>query len=323
MAKKKHLSGIRVLMYLLIVLLVLTAIAAGGAFFYLKHMLDGMNRVTMTSDKEELGITEDNETSTEVINIALFGVDTRDFSEDSGRSDSMIVLTIDKKNNKIKLTSLARDTRVYVEGHGYEKLAHAYAYGGAQLAIRTINSSFGLDIQDYVTVNFAQLADIIDTIGGVVVNVDQDEADVMNTNYIENEADRVTELGDIRLNGAQAVAYSRNRYTGSDVDRQARQREVLMALYHETLQKSVLEYPAILEKVLGMCETTLSSDRIMELGMWAVLGHPQLDQFALPSAGCDAYGGIMEDGAWYFVYDLDVATDILHQYLYEDIKPQE
>ena len=219
MAKKKHLSGIRVLMYLLIVLLVLTAIAAGGAFFYLKHMLDGMNRVTMTSDKEELGITEDNETSTEVINIALFGVDTRDFSEDSGRSDSMIVLTIDKKNNKIKLTSLARDTRVYVEGHGYEKLAHAYAYGGAQLAIRTINSSFGLDIQDYVTVNFAQLADIIDTIGGVVVNVDQDEADVMNTNYIENEADRVTELGDIRLNGAQAVAYSRNRYTGSDVDR--------------------------------------------------------------------------------------------------------
>lgn len=128
--------------------------------------------------------------------------------------------------------------------------------------------------------NFAQLADIIDTIGGVVVNVDQDEADVMNTNYIENEADRVTELGDIRLNGAQAVAYSRNRYTGSDVDRQARQREVLMALYHETLQKSVLEYPAILEKVLGMCETTLSSDRIMELGMWAVLGHPQMDQFA-------------------------------------------
>ncbi len=87
MAKKKHLSGIRVLMYLLIVLLVLTAIAAGGAFFYLKHMLDGMNRVTMTSDKEELGITEDVETSTEVINIALFGVDTRDFSEDSGRSD--------------------------------------------------------------------------------------------------------------------------------------------------------------------------------------------------------------------------------------------
>lgn len=316
--KKKHSFG-RFLAYLLVICLIFVFIAAGGAYFYMKHLLDGMERTSITKDEDELGIGAQTLSSSEVTNIALFGVDTRDTEGDTGRSDAMIVLSIDKAHKKIKLTSLARDTRVEIEGYGYEKLCHAYAYGGAQLAVQTINRSFGLDIRDYVTVNFEQLSGIIDYLGGVVVNVDEDEAyelERMGTGKVE-------QLGEIRLNGAQAVAYSRNRTTGSDVERQGRQREVLMALYSQARSKSLLEYPGILEQVLQMCETSISSDTLMELGMWAVVNNPGMEQFALPNSDCDAYGGIMEDGAWYFVYDLDLASDILHQYLYDDIQPAE
>lgn len=313
---KKHSVG-RFVAYFIVVCLLIILTAAGGAYLYMRHLLDGMERTSITKDEEALGITDQTKSSSEVVNIALFGVDTRDMSGDSGRSDAMIILSIDKAHKKIKLTSLARDTRVEIEGYGNEKLCHAYAYGGPELAIQTINRSFGLDIRDYVTVNFEQLEEIIDYLGGVIVNVDQDEA---------NELERmgvgpVTQTGDIRLTGAQAVAYARNRTTGSDVDRQSRQREVLMSLYSEARSKSLIEYPGILEQVLKMCETTLSSDVLMELGMWAVVNNPAMEQFALPNSDCGAYGGIMEDGAWYFVYDLDLASNILHEFLYNDVQP--
>lgn len=274
---KKHSVG-RFVAYFIVVCLLIILTAAGGAYLYMRHLLDGMERTSITKDEEALGITDQTKSSSEVVNIALFGVDTRDMSGDSGRSDAMIILSIDKAHKKIKLTSLARDTRVEIEGYGNEKLCHAYAYGGPELAIQTINRSFGLDIRDYVTVNFEQLEEIIDYLGGVIVNVDQDEA---------NELERmgvgpVTQTGDIRLTGAQAVAYARNRTTGSDVDRQSRQREVLMSLYSEARSKSLIEYPGILEQVLKMCETTLSSDVLMELGMWAVVNNPAMEQFALP-----------------------------------------
>lgn len=313
---KKHSVG-RFLAYLMVVCLLVILTAAGGAYLYMKHLLDGMERTSITKDEDELGITDQTKSSSEVVNIALFGVDTRDMSGDSGRSDAMIVLSVDKAHKKIKLTSLARDTRVEIEGYGNEKLCHAYAYGGPELAIQTINRSFGLDIRDYVTVNFEQLEEIIDYLGGVTVNVDQDEADEIDRMGVGP----ITQTGDIRLTGAQAVAYARNRTTGSDVDRQSRQREVLMSLYGEARSKSLLEYPGILEQVLKMCETTLASDVLMELGMWAVVNNPAMEQFALPNSGCDAYGGIMEDGAWYFVYDLELASDILHDFLYNDVQP--
>lgn len=320
MAKRFSLG--RFLARVIITMLIIMLLLMGGAYLYVRHILDGMQRVSITKNEEELGIGSDTRKSDQVVNIALFGVDSRD-SDDTGRSDAMIILTVDKAHKKIKLTSLARDTRVDVPGYGYDKLCHAYAYGGAELAIQTINSNFGLDIHDYVTVNFEQLAGIIDYLGGVMIDVDQDEADVFNGMFANDTVPAITEVGYVRLCGVQAVGYARDRTTGSDVDRQSRQREVLMSLYHEVLTKSVLEYPGILGRVMELCETSLDSNRIMELGLWAVVNAPEMDEFALPSTGCDAYGGIMEDGVWYFVYDLDLASDILHEYLYDDIKPEE
>ena len=156
-----------------------------------------------------------------------------------------------------------------------------------------------------------------------MVNVDQDEADVFNSMFASDTVPAITETGDIRLTGAQAVGYARNRTTGSDVARQSRQREVLTAIYEEVRSKSVLEYPKILEQVLGMCETSLASDTIMGLGMWVVINGPEIVEFSLPNSECNPYEGIMEDGLWYYVYDLDVASDVLHQFIYDDIQPAE
>ncbi len=320
MAKRR--SAGRIFVYFIMICVLLLLLSAGGAYLYLRHMLDGMERTSITKDDTELGISEETTSSNQVVNIALFGVDTRD-STDTGRSDAMIILSVDQVHKKVKMTSLARDTRVEIEGYGYEKLCHAYAYGGPELAIQTINRNFGLDIRDYVTVNFEQLAGIIDLLGGVVINVDQDEADVFNSMFASDTVPAITETGDIRLTGAQAVGYARNRTTGSDVARQSRQREVLMAIYDEVRAKSVLEYPGILEQVLRLCETSLESDKIMELGMWVVFNGPEIVEFALPNSECDPYGGIMEDGLWYFVYDLDIASDVLHQFIYDDIQPAE
>ena len=318
MAKKR--SAGRLFVYFIVICILLLLLAVGGAYLYLRHMLDGMERTSITKDDTELGITEETASDDQIVNIALFGVDTRD-NTDTGRSDAMIILTVDQVHKKVKMTSLARDTRVEIEGYGYEKLCHAYAYGGPELAIQTINRN--LDIRDYVTVNFEQLASIIDLLGGVVVNVDQDEADVFNSMFASDTVPAITETGDIRLTGAQAVGYARNRTTGSDVARQSRQREVLTAIYEEVRSKSVLEYPKILEQVLGMCETSLASDTIMGLGMWVVINGPEIVEFALPNSECDPYGGIMEDGLWYYVYDLDVASSVLHQFIYDDIQPAE
>ena len=144
------------------------------------------------SDKEELGITKEAQAQTEqaagITNIALFGVDARSYDGTfSGRSDAIMVLTIDNEHGKIKLTSILRDVRVYIGEEcaydsGYDKLNHAYAYGGPELAIKTINQNFGLNIEDYVTVNFAAMAEIVDAFGGVDIEVTDGEISELNAN---------------------------------------------------------------------------------------------------------------------------------------------
>ena len=109
-----------------------------------------------------------------VRNIALLGLDTRQ-DNNVGRSDAIVILTIDKEHNKLKLTSIARDTYVAIEGHSKDKLTHAYAYGKSQLAVKTLNQNFDLEIKDYVTMNFYGLARVIDYIGGVDINVTEAE----------------------------------------------------------------------------------------------------------------------------------------------------
>lgn len=158
-------------------------------------------------------------------------------SDINSRSDTIMILSIDKQHDKLKLTSIMRDTYISVDGHGMTKITHAYAYGGPQLAVKTINQNFNMNIKDYVTVDFFGLEKIIDSIGGVQINVEKAEVPVMNsyiteTSRIEKTVPTFVQSSGLQtLNGSQAVAYSRIRYVGNaDYKRTQRQRTVLEQL---------------------------------------------------------------------------------------------
>ena len=319
---KKHSVG-RFLAYFIVVCLLIILTAAGGAYLYMRHLLDGMERTSITKDEEALGITDQTKSSSEVVNIALFGVDTRDMSGDSGRSDAMIILSIDKAHKKIKLTSLARDTRVEIEGYGNEKLCHAYAYGGPELAIRTLNYNFQMNIEDYVTVNFEQLASVIDAAGGVDITITEAERVSANKNIreISSTEPLIQPSGTIHLTGAQAVGYSRIREIGGDDARTSRQRTVLNALFDQAMNLSWTSYPGLIREMIPMVKTSLGYDDILQLAT-IMTKSPTLEQASFPNSKSGA-GGQTINGTWYYVYDLDRASEMLHTFIYEDIPPED
>ena len=311
-------------MKLINIILAIVLAAAAGVFIYIKAALGQMARVELPQTNPELGITSEaaaRAENSQVTNIALFGVDSRN-DDDVGRSDALMILSIDRKHGKIKLTSIARDTYVSVDGYGQTKINHAYAYGGPELAIKTINENFSLDVKDFVTVNFSQLAEIIDYVGGVTINVTEEERVVANK-YVDNlnklgiPTDYITETGDIRLTGGQAVAYARNRETGSDTARTSRQREILSAMFDEVKKLNITQYPGLVSMILSESKTSLSDESILEIGTWAVASGASMVQESLPNDQCGA-SGQMIDGVWYFVYDLNNAANILHQFIYEE-----
>jgi LCP family protein required for cell wall assembly len=240
----------------------------------------------------------------------LFGVDQETGSV--GRSDAIMILSIDKENNKIKLTSLARDSLVPIQGHGEEKLTHAWAYGHAKLALKTINQAFGMNITDYAYVNFGEFIELIDYVGGVDIHINELELHAIN-----NGVGGVRGVGVQRLNGKQALAYARCR-ADSDKNRTARQREVLIAVYEQVRKQPIGKLPDTLKKVLRLCHTTLNSDELMDMAKWAVLGTPTIESLSLPNAQLKPWSGILDRArGWVYVYDLDAAKKVLYNFIYE------
>lgn len=262
--------------------------------------------------------------SDKVQNIALFGLDSRS-NNDSGRSDAIIILSIDRVHNKIKLTSIARDTYVAIDGRRNDKLTHAWAYGKAKLAVKTLNQNFNMNITDYAYINFFEFTKLIDYLGGVMIDVDAAELNIMN-NYYGPELRSLgfnytnATAGYVRLTGVQALAYSRNRYTGSDVDRGNRQKEVLEAMFAQVKDTSLAKFPSLISQVLEMVHTTLSNDELMSIAQWAMTSSPTFEQFGLPTAACNPKSGkdAYINGVWYYIYDLDIGTELLHDFIYEE-----
>ncbi len=283
----------------------------GVGFGVFSYMVGGLNR----SDINEENLSA-NEGLEGIVNIALYGVDS-EAGQFSGRSDAIMIASVNGNTGQIKLISIARDTYVSVPGHYNTKINHAYSYGGPELAIQTLNENFGLDITDYVTVNFDSLADIIDEMGGVTIDVTEEERYQINVYLRRGQA--LAETGMINLNGPQAVSYSRIRKIDSDTMRASRQREVLAALFDKALEINPLSYPSYVRKFSPMVETSLSNDEILKIASVGLKGSAlSLEQAAFPNDYIQS-GGQTINGGWYYVYDLDQATDMLHQYIYEDI----
>ncbi|KUO71333.1 MAG: hypothetical protein APF77_24590 [Clostridia bacterium BRH_c25] len=268
------------------------------------------------------------EQEAKVTNIALFGIDTGREKYEAAHSDAIMVLSIDKSNKKIKLTSFMRDTYVEIEGHGKNKLNAAYTLGGPELAVKTLNRNFGLDITDYAIADFVGLSNIIDTMGGVEVEIKEKEIQEINKYMKEvaemkkEKATPVKEAGLQLLNGNQATAYARIRKVGEgDFDRAERQKNVLSALFGKLENQDITKYPGIAATLLPYIKTSLSAGEIVSTGIDVLRqGIGDLDWYRFPLYGY-CKGEIIQ-GVWYLTTDLSLTREHIHQFIYQDVKVQ-
>jgi polyisoprenyl-teichoic acid--peptidoglycan teichoic acid transferase len=267
--------------------------------------------------------------SSKIRSIALFGVDAGRAKYDVPHSDTIIIATIDPKHNKIKLSSIMRDTYVAIKGHGCSKISDAYAYGGPQLALRTLNENFGLNIRDYVTVDFFTLEKAIDVLGGVTVEVKAAELKELNFRIkeaanLQNKAPTLlTQSGVQNLNGIQAVAYCRIRNVGrGDFERTSRQRFVLHELINKVQESGVAKYHFLASEIFPLVETSLSTSDILSLGRQVITtGLSNVDQLRFPLDGY-CKGEIIK-GVWYLSPkpNLETTREQIKRFIFMDEKP--
>lgn len=318
-------KGKKITIWILSIVLVIILGAVGGVYFYGNYLFNKLEKVEI--DKDDIGITEEVEEklsqySNSIINIALFGVDAVD--GEAGRSDSIMIATIDTVHKKLKLTSIMRDSYVAIDGHGNDKLNHAYAFGGAQLAIKTLNENFDLNIEDFVSVNFETLPKIIDKIGGIELEIDEEELEYINgyiahLNSINGTSEPAIESAGLQhVSGTQALAFCRIRYTsGGDYKRTERHREVLTKIFEKIETLSATSYPSLLSEILPMVNTSLDYSEILELGTEVLkLGDSsmELERFPLD----DYCAGEMINGVYYLTFDKEATVEQLHNYIFED-----
>ena len=318
-------KGKKITIWILAIVLAVIVGTVGTVYFYGNHLFNKLEKVEI--DKEDIGITEEvqeklSQYSNSIINIALFGVDAVD--SDVGRSDSIMIATIDTVHKKLKLTSIMRDSYVAIDGHGNDKLNHAYAFGGPQLAIKTLNENFDLNIEDFASVNFETLPKIIDKIGGIELDIDADELEYINgyiahLNNINGTSEPAIESTGLQhVSGTQALAFCRIRYTsGGDYKRTERHREVLTEIFKKIETMPVTSYPSLLLDILPMANTSLTYNEILDLGTEVLkLGDSsmELERFPLD----DYCEGKMIDGIYYLSFDKETTVEQLHNYIFED-----
>ena len=272
MAKEKK-SGLSIFLRIVLALILIIIIMVGFIFFYVKGKLDKIQTVELPSN-EDLGITETvSQDLTGYRNIAIFGVDSR--SDDYGRgnrSDCIIIASINNDTGDVKLISVYRDTYVNIDGHGLDKITHAYSYGEAPLAIKTLNKNLDLNINEFVTVNFDAVSEAVDKLGGVQLNITADEIKYIN-GYIDETsrvtgktANHITEPGTYTVDGVQAVSCSRIRYTdGGDYKRAERMRTVIEAMFNKLKTRNVAQISAFADSILPHVYTNITSNDIIAM----------------------------------------------------------
>lgn len=238
-------------------------------------------------------ISDDN-----VVNILLIGTDARS-KEERGRSDSMILVSVNKNTKQVIMTSFLRDIYCNIPDIENTRLNHAYAYGGPDLLIKTLESNFKVRIDRYVRVNFYSFCDVVDTVGGVDIDVQEEEISYLNSNmplinqlkgYPDND-DLVTHSGLQTLDGRQALAYSRIRYLGTDFARSERQRTVLQNLINKMKKLSLSELSDLLDVLLPQLATNMTQGEMFSF----VVDSPVYLKYDV------VQNRIPADGTWSFI----------------------
>ncbi len=256
MAKKKG-RKLKAFGITVLILLVLLAILIGSIFWFINSKLGMMQQVEI--DEDDLNISEEvAESLSNFRNIAIFGIDSREDSYSKGnRSDCIIIASLNNDTKELKLISVYRDTYVQIEGYGLDKITHAYSYGEAPLAIKTLNTNFDLNITEFVTVNFDAVQEIVDYIGGITITVTEEEV-----SYISG----ITEAGTYDLTGEQALAYARIRYTdGGDYKRTERMRDVLVAVLEKVKTFNISELNQFIDQLLPEVYTNITASDVFSM----------------------------------------------------------
>lgn len=315
--KKRHPIRNTIITILCITLVGLSCV---GIFGYQKIE----NLLSSFNTEEELGENlfinaADLEQYPDQINVLLIGIDARE-TDEASRSDTMMLVTLDKKNKQIKLTSFLRDSFVEIAGKNYwSKLNSAYFYGGIQTLSDTLELNFKVDIQYYALVDFEIFTTIVDAIGGINVDVTEKESYYTYHSGKVNVPVRIEAGENVLLNGEQALWYSRIRYLDSDFHRTQRQRKVITAIVEKASKMGITELYSLAEKIIPLVKTNMSSNQIMGLGLAAfkdkMYTYP-IVQHQIPANGTWSDKTIQGVGAS-LVMDMPLNQQLLHSFLAE------
>lgn len=313
-----------------------------GVTFILNKYLNKVNKIEINENAlsieenishKETTALQNNETSTlqnseaaalqnnDIQNIALFGIDETEGNP--GRSDCIMILTIDNKHKQLKLSSIIRDSYVVIPTKGKkDKINHAYAFGGPELALKTLNENFNLNLNQFVAVNFSSLPKIINSIDGIELDITTDELKYIN-DYIKSlnklngtTSSNITTSGIQKVDGTQALAYCRIRYTdGGDFERTHRHRIVLNQLFEKSKKLSMTLYPSMLDEILPIIHTNLEKSEIISLALDLNSfrnGTILQDRFPYDNDG----NGKLIDGIYYYVFDEKSTNLKMHEFIY-------
>lgn len=327
-SEKKSRKGLKIFGIIVLILIILLVAIIGFTYFYVVDKLNKIQRVDI--DVGQLDISEQAEANlTGYRNIALFGIDSRS-NDDYGkgnRSDCIIIASINNSTKEVKLVSVYRDTYMQIEGHGLDKVTHAYSYGEAPLAISTLNTNLDLNIKEFVAVNFDAVAEAVDALGGVEIEVEENEIQYINSYIGETsrvtgiQTEKVTSAGTQTLDGVQAVSYARIRYTeGGDYKRAERMRTVVEAMFDKLKTKSISELNEFADLILAKIYTNIDTRAIISMAP-DLLKYNVADSIGWPY---ETRGKTMN--AWYGIpVTLESNVTRLHQELFgeSDYVPSE
>lgn len=309
--KKKH-SKLKIAVIVLVVLLLaIVGLCVAIVWQITGSGVDIVDPSEVDPTAEEVQIAKEDQIDNDVYNVLLVGTDSRDPNADMGRSDSMMLVSFNKNEGKSSVISFLRDTLVDIDGYGKSRLGHTYAYGGVGLTINTLNQQFGLDIQNYVTINFENLVNIIDELGGIEVTLTEEEAEYYRQNGMPD-----IQAGSVTLTGSQALAHARNRTLDSDFGRTRRQRSVMYGIYRKVLEQ---RDPSTLMPLITYCMTQVKTNMsVTEIYNMATdvlsVDNLKTQQAAVPQEG--TYNSITYEGMAVLEIDMEANKQYINELLY-------
>ncbi len=294
--KKRKRKAIKIISIIFFILLIGGGVYAGMIYHSLKNAVHQMQGTEHKSEKRVAGITFQNQ---DPFSILLLGVDER--KNDVGRSDTMIVMTVNPNKQSINMLSLPRDTRTDIVGHGtVDKMNHAYAYGGIPMTIKTVEGFLDIPIDYYVKMNMEGFQEIVDAVGGVTVENDMDLA------YKGYSFPK----GTITLDGEEALIYTRIRKEDprGDFGRQMRQRQVIQAILNKGASLSSLtNYQSIFDALGKNVETNLTFDEMMSIQSHYRSALNSIKQMSIQGKNETI------NGVWYFIVPDEERTKVQNQ----------